>query len=549
MTFLRKKTFWIMLFIVVLGFVLRILFIDKIDGLWNDEYVSWMVASIPFGKDFFSAIFAQCHMPLYYFYLKFFIHFFGNSDLMLRLTSVPVGVLAIIAMYFVGKELKNEKVGILCASMCAISSFLIYFSQEVRFYELLFLFSALSMLYTVKLGKIQNKSNVFLYILFNTLIILTHTIGFIFVFLNFIFVSIWLIKQNNAYKKNLTVFWGLLGLIGIICLPLAIHTIVSHPLSQCWGNFTIAKLGFFITDYFSPVLTNIVSSPDKFFYNFTLGFFIFAIVPSLISVVGMIKGLGLKNYALNGLFYVAISYVLILIFLAVFGKMMFVTKYSIEVYPILIAVVCIGLLEFKKIWSHVLVFIYVFLSMFYLLTSPISAPKIRRSEGHRIVANLLKNADLKPGDVILLNYYPKDRFEKYFDFSKYDVISINKGNFYEYLGTSSVDDVLKDGKNIYKNAFSKTDSLYFDKKFSNEVISKVKSHKKLVVVILNDVAMYSPMQLIALSQNEKTYKKAPFVFLSFSYIKNLVLKECMKQMQIRRLEQKGSWAVIEFEKI
>ena len=160
--------------IVILGIILRLIFIDKPDGLWNDEYVSWMIAAAPFNNGFISAVKSQCHMPFYYLYLKFFMTLFGQSDLLLRLTSVFAGILSIIAMYFTGRE-KDEKTGLTCASLTAISSFLIYYSQEVRLYSVLFLFSALSLLYTLRCIKNPVKKNFVLCALFNFLILFTHT--------------------------------------------------------------------------------------------------------------------------------------------------------------------------------------------------------------------------------------------------------------------------------------------------------------------------------------------------------------------------------------
>ena len=97
----------------------------------------------------------------------------------------------------VGKE-KDEKTGILCAGFSAISSFLVYYSQEVRFYSVLFLFSALGLLYLIKSVKHPNKKNFILYAIFNSLILFTHTIGFVFVFFNLVFLSI-----NLSNSKNL----------------------------------------------------------------------------------------------------------------------------------------------------------------------------------------------------------------------------------------------------------------------------------------------------------------------------------------------------------
>jgi len=524
MKILKKKTFWLMLFISVLGTALRLIFINKPDGLWNDEYVSWVIASIPLGKNFFKEIFAQCHMPFYYFYLKFFIHFFGNSDLILRLTSVLTGVLSIPAMYFVGKEFKDETLGILCASVTALSSFLIYFSQEVRFYGILFFFASLSLLFTLKLLKKQNWVNIIFYILFNFLIIFTHTIGFIFVFFNLIFVS-FVLKEK--YKKLILCLWGILLFLTLINLPFMFKIFTSHPLSQWWGHFTLSKVGFLVTDYFSPILTNIVSAPDNFFYHFSLLFIIFAIIPSVIAIAGIIKAISTKESShvsplTSHLFRIILVFILVLIAMAITGKLLFITKYSIEIYPILILLMAFGLLGFKKGWRYFLIFSFCFLNLFYVLASSNSAPKMHRSEGHKIVADLVKNVDLNKGDFIILNYYPKNRFEKYFNFDNYKVISVNKGNFSEYSS---------------KN---------FKEKFNEEILTKIKPGQKVAMVFLKDVAMYSPVQMKALIEDEKEYKKIPLLFLTFSQIRNDFFESGLKNLQILRIEQKGSWTVVTF---
>lgn len=538
------KTFWLMFFILILGTALRLIFINKPDGLWNDEYISWQIAAIPLGQKFIDAVVSQCHMPFYYLYLKFFIHFFGNSDLMLRLTSVITGILAIPAMYFVGKEFKDTRLGILCAAMTALSSFSIYFSQEVRFYSLLFLFASLSLLFTLRLGRKQTLSNFIFYLIFNLLIIFTHTIGFIFVIFNLIFLSVWLLKTDNKYKKPIIAVWSVVFLLGLFASPLGCRVATSHPLSQWWGTFTLSRIGFLITDYFSPILINIVSAPDNFFFLFgygakiALNFVIFAIFPLLIAIAGMVKAFKIKDFKILGLFYVCLAYVLVLIVMAISGKLMFITKYSIEIYPILLLITAFGLMDLKSGWRKFLIFSFIFLNLFYVLVSSHSAPRMHRAEGHKIVADLLKNADLNPGDIILLNYYPKDRFEKYFDFDKYSVISINKGNFSEYLGVDSKED------------FKTLDKKYFDKKFVNDIINipgkELGRGKKLAVVILNDVAIYSPVQMQLILNDENQFKKAPFLFLVFSELKNDIFDECLKYLQIQRGESKGSWTVVTF---
>ena len=539
-----------MAFIIALGVVLRLIFIDKPDGLWNDEYTSWYISSIPLGKKFVSAVFAQCHMPFYYLYLKFFTHFFGDSDLLLRLTSVLTGALGVFGMYFVGKELKDKNLGVLCAGITAISSFLIYFSQEVRLYSVLFLFATLSLLFTLKLARKQNLFNFIFYILSKFLIMFTHTIGFVYVFFNLVLMSKWILRTNKEYKKRIIIGWSVIAAISLTLFPLTYGILTSQSHTQWWGHFTLAKIGFLMTDYFSPVLTNIVNAPDNFFYNFTFGFAVFALLPAIIAGFGIARALKTKKYLIVGLFVVCLCYIAVLVTMAVAGRLVFITKYSIEIYPTLIALACFGFvsMENKKL-SKTLIIIFCVLNLFYIFTNPNSAPKLHRPQGHKIVADLLKHADLKSGDYILLNYYSGEKYEKYFSFKGYNVCSINKGNFPDYL-TPDVGyrDAIKNGKNLYKGVFERPENEYFVKKIDNDLINKIKPNQKVTIIILDSVAVYSPVQMQSVVQNKKEYKKAPLLFLVFSYAKNQEIKECMKKLRILRYEQKGAWSAITFVK-
>ena len=120
-----------LILIVIAGVLLRLIAVNKPEGLWNDEYVSYMIAAKPLFDGFVEGIKSQCHMPFYYLYLKTFMFMFGDSDLVLRLSSVFAGFLSIIVMYFIGLE-KDKRTGMLCAGFTAISSFLIYYSKEVK---------------------------------------------------------------------------------------------------------------------------------------------------------------------------------------------------------------------------------------------------------------------------------------------------------------------------------------------------------------------------------------------------------------------------------
>lgn len=531
-----KKTLGIIA-IVILGLILRLMFISKPEGLWNDEYISWMIASTPFENGFIDAVKSQCHMPFYYLYLKFFMTIFGQSDLILRLTSVFAGILSIPAMYFLGRE-KDEQTGLLCAGMTAISSFLIYYSQEVRFYSVLFLFSTLCMLFTIRLIKNPCKKNIILCVLFNFLILFTHTIGFVFVFFNLIYISI-----NN--RKTAPYIWSTLALCFVLTSPLAYKIMTTKSFSQWWGHFSISKIGFLFTDYFSPVLTNLTNAPDNFFYLPKLAFFMIA--PSIIAIIFIIKSLK-KNYQL---FLLVCAYISVLIIASLTGKLVFITKYSIEIYPILIYLACTGFSSLNnKVLKTGIILFYCLISVGYILINPYSAPKMRRTEGHKIPMEMITRAEIKKDDIILLEYYPKQRFEKYFDFSDYRVVQIDKGNFTHYMSENrDYNEIYKNGKEIYKEIFPTLENKHFENLLKKYVFDNMKSDQSVVMVLLDSVSFYSPDDLAKITHDKNLYNSQPLLFLVFSYIKNKTFEDMLGTLTITRLERQGSWTVIKFTKL
>lgn len=544
----NTKVFLILLAILALSVLLRLAGIEKPEGLWNDEYVSWYIASVPLGKEFIDKVFSQCHMPFYYLYLKFFMNF-GQSDLTLRLSSVFAGILSVVTMYFVGREFKNKRLGIFCAAFTAISSFLIYYSQEVRMYELLFLISAFSLLYTLKLIKKPQPHKIFLYFLSLLLILFTHTIGFVYVFFSLLFVSYMLMNKNTEYKKVISSLWVFIILGFLVFSPLTFKIFTESSFSQWWGNFTFSKILFLISDYFSPVLTNLVNAPTDFFYNFSAKFFIFAVLPSLLAVYGIYRALRTGKTEVLGLFLVVSGVLSILCIAAATGKIVFITKYSIEIYPILITIFCFGIAEINnRKWKYTLALSFCFIQLFYLVTMPDSAIKRIRTEGHNLVADLLKNARLKEGDFVLLEYYPQEHFERYFNFNGLNVVSINKGNFLQYLSDNQITKAKPEIKNLMRNAFLANDNSYLDKKLEKEIFQNMKKGQKVTLILLNSVSMVPPNYLKQIVENDKTYKKTPFLFLVFSHLKNETIKSMIKRFSVITSEIKGDWLCLTFKR-
>ena len=529
--------------IIIIGTLLRLVMIDKPEGLWNDEYVSYMIAAKPMFDGFLQGIKSQCHMPFYYIYLKITMLLFGQSDVVLRLSSVFTGVLSIIVMYFAGLE-KDKRTGIYCAAFTSISSFLIYYSQEVRLYSLLFLFSALTLLSALKLIKKTNLKNLIFFIISNFLILFTHTIGFVFVFFNLVYVSY---KLFNTHKNIIIKMWAATAVLMLLITPQLLGILFGQTFSQWWGSFSFSAIGFLITDYFSPVITNFTSAPQDFFHNLKSGFIIFALVPAAIATAFLIRAMFVKQN--RELFYLISAFIFVLVIAAKSGKLVFVTKYSMEIYPVLIYLVCAGVSDTSNwILRNTGIIIFCILNLFFLTFSPLAANRLPRKEGHKIAADLINNANLKQGDIIIIQYYDKDRFEKYSDFSPYKVISVNKGNFPEYLKADlTYQEAYQNGKTLFRNIFLMQNNKYFKTRLENEI--SLKHNQSVLLLFLKSVSFYNDQTMQKIAENNNYYNQTPLLFLVFSYLKNETVKELAKDYEITEIKENGEWAIVKFTKL
>ena len=352
----------------------------------------------------------------------------------------------------------------------------------------------------------------------------------------------------KQFRKAIITIWATLIGLGLVLSPLVLKILTSQTFSQWWGHFSVSKIAFLFTDYFSPILTNLTNAPDDFFYAKNLAWIM--IFPTIIAIACIAKSL-IKNKTNCFLFGSAIASILVLIIASISGKLVFITKYSIEIYPILIYLACYGLssINNKKLRNS-LIIVYCLLCCGYILFAPYSAPKMRRAEGQKIPMDILKQINLQKDDIILLEYYPFNRYTKYFDFSDYRVVEINKGNFPEYLSADTdYNKALKSGKEIYKDIFKTENNQYFETMLQNNVINNLKEGQSVAVVVLDSVSFIPQQSMLQIVENDNLYNKEPLLFLTFSYLKNQTIKEMLKTLTISNFAQKGNWTVAKFTKL
>jgi len=142
----RDQIFIISVLVLILGLaaVLRFYGLGA-QSLWSDEGNSAALAARPWIQIARDAA-RDIHPPLYYWLLKLWTTLVGRSEVALRSLSALMGVILVLVVAELGRQIHDEGTGLAAALFAALAPFQVYYSQEARMYILLALECALSVL-------------------------------------------------------------------------------------------------------------------------------------------------------------------------------------------------------------------------------------------------------------------------------------------------------------------------------------------------------------------------------------------------------------------
>ena len=164
--------------ILLLALALRLYHLDG-QSLWVDEIASMNGADPDATIAAVLQYSAVDQPPAYFLLLHYWLKFFPFSDYYGRLLATLIGLAGIVAIFLLGKEVRETRVGIIASLITSLSYIHIYFSQEVRFYTLVFLASSLSYLFFIRATKYVKGTDFILYALSTSLLIYTHYFGLV----------------------------------------------------------------------------------------------------------------------------------------------------------------------------------------------------------------------------------------------------------------------------------------------------------------------------------------------------------------------------------
>jgi len=304
------------LFLIFLGIAIFLRVINIVsEQIWVDEAGSIFYVRAPLNK-FWAIVINDVHPPLYYIILKGWTSLFGYSVFSCRLLSAIFSILTLPFLFFIGKDIKDEKFGLIIIFLYSISPLSIYYANEVRSYSLIHLLFTISLLFAIRCITIPNnpKNYVFLAI-FGALLIYTHYFGII--YLIGLYFGIIVINLNNK-KINKNILFSIIIVIlsYIPWIPYAINDAFGGPAGYTGGQLSVINLSYYAFVYFvAPVPSNI---NNPYILNLVILTFIInipLIIISILSIIGFLYSLKNRDYIdLKNVYYFIIS-----LFVLIFG--------------------------------------------------------------------------------------------------------------------------------------------------------------------------------------------------------------------------------------
>lgn len=189
--------------------------------------------------------------PFYYILLWLWGKISGVNEYSLRFFSALMGILGILALYFLARELFSKKAGVYASLLASINFFHIYYSQEARSYSFIFLLTILSYLFLIKLLKNPNFKNAILYIVSTVALLYSHYFGYFVLASEIVFLVFALFSKGKEKIKRLKYLAISIGSITVFVLPWLPALSRIEKISSFWTEKPTPH--FFIT-YFKTFL-------------------------------------------------------------------------------------------------------------------------------------------------------------------------------------------------------------------------------------------------------------------------------------------------------
>lgn len=391
------KSNYLILIVLIIASVLRLYHLEY-QSVWLDEICSITEANpeVTWSDLEMTILASDPHPQLYFIFLKSMFLVFGYTIFVARIFSAIVGVLGVFAIYLLGKEIMNKNVGLISAFLLAINAFHLNYSQEVRMYALLFLFTVLSFYRLVLFLKNSTYKNAVWYGIFTGLILFTQFFG-LFVLISQLFILlIFFLKLNR--KDQLQFFYQSL-LSGVIMI------LIFIPAINIFIETTKKKYAVF-----APVSVDLIKQIFKDFADNSDTLILISIIIITFYFFFVIKNKLFKNKEESLIILILLSWICITLLLPIIRSYlvtpMISSRYFIVILAPLIILVALGIDKIsKKIIQIAIIAVLAIVSFIQLIYTNDYYNRISKGQFREISEYVIKENTEKDPVVSNLSWY------------------------------------------------------------------------------------------------------------------------------------------------
>ena len=217
-----------LVFIVTLGSGLRFWHLGA-RSLWVDEGATAVIARLDWWNFLRLLWRREANMSFYYLLMRGWIHL-GHGEAWLRALAATFGVLAVPAIYFLGRTLWGRSAGLVAALLLALNAFHIRYSQEARSYSLAVLLVILSVYFLAQLIQQPSRQGHWKYCAASTLAVYSHFYAALVLLAQGVAV-LKLVKLSDESRKELR---RAMRVIALALIPVAVFLVATGAGPLAW---------------------------------------------------------------------------------------------------------------------------------------------------------------------------------------------------------------------------------------------------------------------------------------------------------------------------
>lgn len=548
------KYYIFLVLIIIFGFAIRLINLDKNGGLWYDEITIYSIS-----QNFSGDLKRFLQFPIYYVFYKFWICILGNSDFVIRLMSVIFDILSLFMTFILTKniykifsndEIQSIKAGLVSSSLYAVNSSFIYYAQEAKFYSFTFFAVLLFFIFWIKfLDKNCSKINFVLFYLSTLILLYSNTCQIVLIMFAFILMTVLFVKRNIIKQKL-----SYLMILSTVFIPLIIFLIRIK--GYFTGNFDAVVFDNSFTlsvfqNYFSPILIGVqnnVLNYQKFLIKHLLDikYLVYVLIPVIISIFGILYSVK-KSVICRYLFLICSLYLVFHLILPLFSSYKPLVRYTLFVLPIFISLLAVGLKVLtNKYLKRCLFAVLIFINAFCLIL-PSSALFIQRPDGYKTLADFLKVNNI-PNNANFILPIRENLLDKYYKIrgEKLSLYILNSDAAQKtYLTNDEINGLKNDNgnKQIYYKRFLTNDKI--SEEFIKFVDEKFSVNKPIVLITDKTICVFNNQQISQIVQSSH-YSNYALQFLRLSKLNNDLLKVLKLRFKRYDVYNSDMWDVYVF---